>query len=389
MSYNERVHLIEQIEQQNESRVIILVTGDRPIAPTVIADDSLRPLYDHLLRIRQEESGKAKRIDLILYSRGGHAETPWKFVTKVRQFCNEFCVVIPYKAHSAATMIALGADRILVSPMSELGPIDPMIHVDANSPGQSKFLMPDLGVEDVAAYLTFLRDRAHLTDQAALADSIKALADHLTPTLLGRMERVYSHIRLVARKLLSLRQPPLDESTINSITEVLTEKMYAHGHGISHDEAKAIGLPVDMMDVNLESLTWQLLEDYEAELNLLATADASSYFPDDATNRYEENNAVGVCMESRTLAHVFGGTLRVERVRQLPPQLNLNVNLNLQLPANINPQSIPAQTQQLLQQLMQQASQQVQQMVQVEVAKQAPVQGIKTGWVGGVWKRRN
>lgn len=36
-------------------------------------------------------------------------------------------VVIPYRAKSAATLIALGADRIVMSDSSELGPIDPLI----------------------------------------------------------------------------------------------------------------------------------------------------------------------------------------------------------------------------------------------------------------------
>jgi|TARA_B100002003_G_C13712440_1_gene357362 hypothetical protein len=78
MPYTDRLKLISEIEQLRGSRVITLITGDRPIAPTMIADDSLRPLYDHLLDISQSESGKAEIIDLILYTRGGMVETPWK-----------------------------------------------------------------------------------------------------------------------------------------------------------------------------------------------------------------------------------------------------------------------------------------------------------------------
>ena len=56
----------------------------------------------------------------------------------------------------------------------------------------------------MAAYITFLQQRAGITDQNALAETVKVLSEHLTPTLVGRMERIYSHIRLVARKFLSL-----------------------------------------------------------------------------------------------------------------------------------------------------------------------------------------
>jgi hypothetical protein len=31
----------------------------------------------------------------------------------IREFCDEFNVLIPYKAHSAATLLSLGADTII------------------------------------------------------------------------------------------------------------------------------------------------------------------------------------------------------------------------------------------------------------------------------------
>lgn len=384
MPYGERLQAIAQIEEARGSKVICLVTGDRPIAPTMIADDLLRPLYDHLLEISR--SGKVNRIDLVLYTRGGSVETPWKMATKIRQFCQQFSVIIPYKAYSAGTMVALGADTIVMSPMSELGPIDPALQLKGDAPGRT-FLLPELGVEDVAAYLSFLKERARLTDQAALAETIKALAEHLTPTLLGRMERTYSHIRLVARKLMSLQKPPLSEATIDAIADGLTEKMYAHGHGIGVDEAQSLGLRVERMEGSLDALVWNLFLDYEAEMKLLSSADASSYFPNEVDSVYEEPDSVGVCMESRNARHVFRGTVRIERIRKIPSPLNLNLSFPLNLPPSVTPQSLPQQVQQLIQQLLQQAGGQLQHLIQTELAKQSPIQGISQRWVGGVWKR--
>ena len=59
-----RLRLIKQIEQACKSRVITLITGDRPVAPTIVADDLLRPLYDHLLDISNSDTESPKRIDL-------------------------------------------------------------------------------------------------------------------------------------------------------------------------------------------------------------------------------------------------------------------------------------------------------------------------------------
>jgi hypothetical protein len=385
MAYKERQDLIKKLEGLRGSRVITFLTGDRPVAPTVIADDCLRPLYDHLLNVASDR--KPEKIDLVLYTRGGHVEPPWKIVTKIRQFCKQFNVIIPYRAHSAGTMIAIGADNILMSSMSELGPIDPFLQIRPEGGKAIPFLIPDLGVEDVSAYVHFLKERAGITDQQALTENIKALAEHVTPTLLGRVERIYSHIRLVARKLLALCKPPLPEATIMAIVEALTEKMYAHGHGISIEEAQSIGLNVKDMQPNVESTVWDLYIDYEDALRLNANPDPYSYFTDEVTNVYEEAGALGVCMESLGLAHAFQGTIRIERMRKIPPQLNINLNFPLNLPPSVQPQTLPQQLQTILQQILQQAAQQLQGMVQQEIARQAPIEATRTRWVGGTWLR--
>ena len=59
------------------------------------------------------------------------------------------------------------------------------------------------------------------------------------------------------------------------------------------------------MDDELEALVWSLFLDYEEEMELLTTADASAYFPDDSTNRYEVPEAFGVAMDSQEFRHIF------------------------------------------------------------------------------------
>lgn len=387
MPENKRVALIREIEEHRGSRVITLFYSDRGIAGTLIADDVLRPLYDHLLSISRNSGHKAEteRIDLILYTRGGAIETPWKMVTKIRQFSKEFTVTIPFRAYSAGTMIALGADTILMSPMSELGPIDPSLQVQPDVLG-NPFLI-DPGVEDVAAYLTFLTSRARISDQGPLAETVKVLAEHVTPTLLGRLERTYSHIRLVARKLLSLPKPPYPEATIDAISEALTEKMYAHGHGIGVGEAAELGLKAQKMESPLDRLVWELYREYEVALKLGTTDDPEGYFQDETTNVYEEENAVGVLMESRDVSYKFGGKIHIQRIRQMPDSLSLNLTLPLNLPPSVQPESIPEGIQQIIRQVLEEGGLEIRKMVEAEIAGQAPVRGLRRGWVGGVWSR--
>jgi Serine dehydrogenase proteinase len=379
---DKRKDLIKSLEDKLGATILVYFTADSPVVGAMISDDAVLPLFDHLKKISPQ-----RRIALYLYSPGGQMETPWKIVTMLREFCDELHLVIPYKAYSAATMIAIGADKIRMTSKAELGPIDPALQLSpqAGKEGSTPRL-PDLGVEDVAAYLTFIRERAKLTDQAAVSSAIGVLANHLTPPLLGRLERIYSHIRLVARNLLALHKPPLDDRQISTITEALTEKMYVHGHGIGRKAAKEIGLDVESLDAETEDLVWRLYEEYEGIFRLRETRDVESYFPPNS-DTFEQADCAVACIESLQLLHGFSGKVRAQRLRNVPPNPNINVNFGFTLPPNINPQQIPQQVQQIIQQMLQQAAQQLPGMVAQEIQRQSPPVGAAVQMIGGAWRR--
>ncbi len=381
---NKRGELIKTIEGKLGAKVLVYFTADSPVVSATIADDAVLPLFDHLRAL-----GTQKRIALYLYSLGGQMESPWKLVTTLREFCEELHVVIPYKAYSAATMIAIGADKIWMTRKAELGPIDPALQVNP-LPGKdgSSPRLPDLGVEDIAAYLTFIRERAKLTDQAAVSSAVTALANHLTPPLLGRLERIYSHIQLVARNLLALHKPPLKDRQISNITQALTEKMYVHGHGIGRAAAKQIGLDVEPLDASTEEPVWSLYEEYETSFRLRETRDVEAYFPQ-GSDTYEQPDTAIACIESEKLLHEFAGKIRAQRLRNTPPNPAINVNIGFTLPANVDPQQLPQQFQQIMQQLLQQAAQQLPGLVAQEIQKQSPVIGATAQIVGGAWRKIN
>ncbi len=76
--------------------------------------------------------GDVRTLNLILQSPGGDGTVVEKFVNLCRSQCKTFRVIIPNEAKSAATMIALGADEIIMGPPSEMGPIDAQVAVVAN-----------------------------------------------------------------------------------------------------------------------------------------------------------------------------------------------------------------------------------------------------------------
>jgi hypothetical protein len=80
------------------------------------------PLFEDLLR----SCDGAKEGYLILNSPGGDGNVAEKMIMMCRRrFTESFRVIVPNFAKSAATMVALGSDKILMGYLAELGPIDP------------------------------------------------------------------------------------------------------------------------------------------------------------------------------------------------------------------------------------------------------------------------
>lgn len=116
----ERIDLLRAMESERSSKIIAYITGDRANASAQIHDDALETLYSHL-----EVIGETETLDVFLYSRGGDVMAPYRIVRLCREFCKKLGVLIPYRAHSAATQLSLGADEIVMGRMGELTPIDP------------------------------------------------------------------------------------------------------------------------------------------------------------------------------------------------------------------------------------------------------------------------
>ena len=70
-----------------------------------------------------------RELDLILHSPGGSAQAAEQVLEYLRTRFDYIRAIVPLQAKSAATMIALGCDEILMGDHSELGPIDPQILV--------------------------------------------------------------------------------------------------------------------------------------------------------------------------------------------------------------------------------------------------------------------
>ena len=228
--YLDRIKLYQQLEAQFQSKAIIYVTSDRENMGAQIAHDVIDYFINQLDRIRPCE-----RISLYLYTRGGITSAAWNIVNLLRMYCEQLQVIVPHKAHSAGTIISLGANEIVMTKQATLSPIDPSITTPMNP------IIPDTGktypisVEAVKGYLDFAKDQLLATSPEILTQIYLKLSDSVSPIVLGEVYRSSAQIKMLAKRL--LKNQVLNEEDIQKIVEFLCSESGSHDYTINRREA--------------------------------------------------------------------------------------------------------------------------------------------------------
>jgi len=127
-SLNHCKDLLKTIEDTIQRRVIVYFS--HPKSRLGVTDSDVDFIED-LLRCENPYLG----LTLILNSPGGQAVAAEKIVNTCRAYTSfyktDFHVLVPKMAKSAATILALGSDKILLTKTAELGPIDPQLVLTA------------------------------------------------------------------------------------------------------------------------------------------------------------------------------------------------------------------------------------------------------------------
>ena len=258
----QRLPLYQQLEASRNSKVIAYVTGDRQDLGVQIAWDA----YDHFVN-HLDRTGVVPKISLFLYTRGGSTSAARSLVNLVQQFCEELEVIVPSRAHSAGTLMALGASKIVMTKQATLGPIDPSINTALNPaiPGANQKF--PVGVEAIQGFLELAKQEVGIKRQNELATVFSSLVGSVHPLVLGEVYRARSQIKMLAKQLLDRHIK--DAAKVKRIIEFLCSESGSHDYTIHRREAKdMLGLAVEKPDDALYSLIKQIFDDIEAELLL-------------------------------------------------------------------------------------------------------------------------
>jgi len=267
MSLQTRSEILREIGTELQAGVLAYVTGDRENLQTDVSADVLRFLPRHL-----EAIGKRDRLALVLYTLGGDVNTPWPFVNFLRAYCDELYVLVPFWAHSAGTLIALGADKVYMTRFGTLSPIDPSVTNEFNpyDSANADERIP-IAVEDVLAFFQLASE--HGSDET---DAFRQLAESVHPLALGNVKRSIEQIWQLAKKLVRLHRPDVDDAALEGLVMRLTTELHSHSHLIARTEAASFGLPVEQPSEKLEDRLLAYYDHLKADLELLDKFDPAA-----------------------------------------------------------------------------------------------------------------
>lgn len=304
MSFQRRKVLIAKLEKEFDAKVITVVTGDRQGMETRIAPDILPLVSEHLSRMNG-----TKKIALYLYTPGGDTISGWGLVNLIRQYCDELLVLIPFRALSCGTLIALGAEKIVMGRHGLISPIDPSVASPFNPTvqrvdGQGQIVLP-VSVEDMVGFLDLARKELELKSNESLVQILRVLAEKVHPLALGAVYRAREQNCSLATRLLSMHNK--NENSVKKIVNLLTQELPTHSYLIGRREAiEDIGLDITIPSDKAEKLMWDLYKEYENWLRLTSPVSAELDLGDNDRKTVRYERAAVESIQSKTLVqHIF------------------------------------------------------------------------------------
>ena len=185
-----------------------------------------------------------RELDLILHSPGGSAEAAESIVEYLRQRFDHIRVFIPVAAMSAATMIALSADEIVMGQHSQLGPTDPQFIISTpegprSSPAQAILNQFNLAKQEC-------RTPENL---AAWVPILRTYAPGLLTQCLDSQRLASEMVAGWLKRFMFANDTDAEQKT-QTIAEWFAdyESFHSHGRRVGRNQAREVGLKVNVLE---------------------------------------------------------------------------------------------------------------------------------------------
>ncbi len=311
--YADRKLLYLELETARSSKILVYITGDRPGLETQIHPEVYDFFVNHL-----DRTGRVPKISLYLYTRGGVTLAAWSFVNLIRQFCDDFEIIVPSKAHSAGTLICLGANTIVMTKQATLGPIDPSVNTPLNPqvPGGPPDAKVPVSVEAIKGFLELAQGELKINDSVQLTSILNTLAGKIHPLVLGQVYRARSQIKMLARRLIAGQIN--DETSIERIVNFLCSESGSHDYTIHRREARAFGLNIETPSHELYSLIKRIYDDIDGELHFTEKFDPYRIFGGQQQANYSLKRGLIESVSGGSHYFISEGVLTLQQTQAQP-----------------------------------------------------------------------
>jgi len=238
---------ISEAEEITGRRLIAYV--EHPTSPHTMISKEDTMGFEDVLNVIDDDEG-----DLLINSSGGRPNAAEKILIMCRQhFSEEFNTLVCDYAKSAATMIAVGSNKIYMGHSAELGPVDPQLGT------------PDGGSIPAQAFLSsldYIRERIKDEDDPDPLEMYLPILRKIDPEIITISENSIEHSKSIVENRLKQGMLEEDHNKAEDTAQKLCEgtEYNSHGKVIDFDEASELGLNVEKMnkDSSLWKIVWEI-----------------------------------------------------------------------------------------------------------------------------------
>ena len=249
--------IIAQLETSLNTKLIIYF-----VPPTdMISRDHPDYFLEHLRKI-----GHQQKITLVLCSFGGDPMASIRIANLIRSYCDKFEVVIPAEGTSAATQLALSADKILFSSIGYLGPIDAQI-MGIRDPKMLEF------GQNTVSFDSFRRAHEMLKGDGGSSSAYEKLFAYIPPLVVAEVDKLSSRSKRTAINMMKMHPESFnnDDSVIEEIADKLVFGYPVHNYPILFEEARSLGLPAESVSEEISLKLWDLIKLLKSDTKAVKT----------------------------------------------------------------------------------------------------------------------
>lgn len=254
-----RKKLYEDLETRLGKPVVAFFTSF--VYPISIEDSDANMLEEVLQRLDLSPG-----LVVLINSPGGSALAAERIINIFRSYSGkrEYEIIVPDKAKSAATMICLGASKIIMSPTSELGSVDPQRVEKEEGKLPKWFSVYNI----ISSYERLFQQAINLGERQRIEPYIQQLSFYDPREIEDLKSTLSLSEDITIRTLKTGMLKSFSEEEIKKKIQIFLvpkERVKTHGRPIFGEEAKNVGLNVEIIDPRDEF--WKIVRELYVRLN--------------------------------------------------------------------------------------------------------------------------